>query len=263
MANESRSSADAKRARQDRVEARRQMAKDRKSAGRDAWWRRGLRIARRETGGLAVRLALPTTLRTLAASWRMEREGVEHFEAAIAGEGFLAAMWHGRMLAPLPVHRGRGIGVLVSPSRDGALVELVLRRFGYRVIRGSSSKGAPRALREMREQLAGGGSVVITPDGPRGPRHSVNVGLAWLARETGLPILPVGVACESAWRLKSWDRFMIPKPRARVAVVYQELQRIAPTADDAELERVTARIRDLLFEAERQGFERLGSPPDW
>jgi hypothetical protein len=245
-----------------RAEARRRDTAERDRRGRNAPWRRRFRIVRRRVGDFLLWLLAPALLRALAWSWRVERHGVEHL-AAVESGGFLAAMWHGRMLPPLPLHRGRGIGVLVSPSDDGSLVAKLLERFGYRVIRGSSNKRGARALRDMRNRLESGGSVVITPDGPRGPRHSMNTGLAWLARETGLPILTVAVASDRAWRLRSWDRFLIPKPRARVAVRYGAPVRVPDGASDAELERVTEAVRAQLLDDERSELERLGQTPDW
>lgn len=239
------------------------MADARRREGRDAPWRRAWRVLRRESAGVLARAALPAGLRLLARSWRTGCEGRRTFEAALRDGPLLVAMWHGRMLAPLPAHAGRGIGVLVSPSREGELVETILRKFGYRVIRGSSSRYGARALREMRSVLDHSGAVVITPDGPRGPRHSMNVGLAWLARETGAPIMPVGIACDRAWRLASWDRFTIPKPRARVQVVYGDTLEVAEDATDEELETSAAEVRRRLLEAEAAGFAALRCEPDW
>ncbi|MCA8955781.1 MAG: lysophospholipid acyltransferase family protein [Planctomycetes bacterium] len=186
-------------------------------------------------------------LRGLRASWHVERIGYEHFTDARCGDGFLIAIWHGDMLAPLPLHTRMGISVLVSPSGDGALVKMVLERFGYRVIRGSSNRGSARALREMRAHLRDHGAVVITPDGPRGPRHSMNLGLGWLARETGCPIVSIRVECDRAWHLRSWDHFAVPKPRARIRLHYTAALHVPPDADDAALEVVTERIRQNLL----------------
>lgn len=251
---------DARTVRSQRADTRRELAAARQRAGRNAWWRRGFRKLRRGLGGITTRLLLPAFLRALGSTWRVRRIGVENLERARAGDGFLAAMWHGDMLAPLPIHRRMGVGVLVSPSGDGELVRLVLERFGYAVIRGSSSKGSARALRAMKAHLGAGGSVVITPDGPRGPRQTMNLGLAWLARETRCPILPLRVECDRAWRLKSWDRFQIPKPWARVTIEYGELLEVSPAADDDELERATELIRTRLQERSGESW-RLGSAP--
>ncbi len=193
----------------------------------------------------------------------MERLGWKNLEQAWSTTGVLVAMWHGRMLPALPIHKNMDAQVLVSPSDDGALVQTMLKRFHCHVIRGSTSKQGTRALREMREHLGQGQTVVITPDGPRGPRHSMNTGMAWLARETGLPILCLGVAADRAWRLRSWDRFMIPKPRARVVFTYSEPVKVAPDAGEEKLERMTEWIHTTLLHDEARAFERLGVERDW
>ena len=109
----------------------------------------------------------------------------------------------------------------------------------------------------MNELLAGGGQLVVTPDGPRGPRHTMNSGAAWLARATGAPILPVGVAVSRAWRLHSWDRFTIPKPFARLVVCYGDPVTVAADAADAALEEVAQQLRTTLLADERAGFAQL------
>ena len=168
------------------------------------------------------------------------------------------------MLPALPYHRDRNWHVLVSPSDDGGLVKILLERYGCVVVRGSSSRGGSRAARQMLEAIGELGTVVaITPDGPRGPRHSMNPGLAWLARETGRPIVPLGVTCDRAWRLeRSWDRFLIPRPRARLAFVYGEPVRVAADATENDLELATETVRTRLMEAERAGFDHLGIQGD-
>jgi lysophospholipid acyltransferase (LPLAT)-like uncharacterized protein len=242
---------------------RRQVTADRTRAGRDAPWRRRWRILRRRAGGLLLPLAAPPLLRALSATWRVRRLGQDRLDAVRSGPGFLASLWHGRMLPALALHRGHGLHVLVSPSDDGGLVSGLLRRFGYHVLRGSTSKGGVQAMRAMRGLVRGGAGVVITPDGPRGPLHAMNVGLAWLSRETGMPILPTGLGCDRAWRLRSWDRFLIPKPRARVVVAYGEPCTVPPDASDADLDRVTEQVRAQMLALEEAAFRELGVPRDW
>lgn len=171
-------------------------------------------------------------------------------------------MWHGRMIVPVAQFRGRGIHVLVSPSEDGDLSERLLESFGYQVLRGSSSRGGARALREMLGILDAGGAIVITPDGPRGPMHTVNAGLAWMARATGRPIIPTGIAADRAWRLKSWDRFTIPKRRARIAITFGEPIHVPRDANEADLARTTDFVRTRILECERESYGRLGVEPD-
>src|SRR6185295_10056267 len=96
----------------------------------------------------------------------------KRFDDACTLPDFIACCWHGRMLPAIALHAHRGLTVLVSPSDDGDLVVPILRRRGYRVIRGSTNRQGARALQEMLAQLSEGGGLVLTPDGPRGPRHS-------------------------------------------------------------------------------------------
>jgi len=215
-------------------------------------------MARRRAGATALHLFAPTVLRLMARTWRTDVLGAEHLESTAAHPGRLLALWHGRMLVPFHHHRGADMCVLVSPSDDGSLVTSLLERFGQRVVRGSSNKSSARALRSLLGELKAGGSVVITPDGPRGPRHSMNPGLAWLARATGFPVLPCGFVCDRAWTLRSWDRFTIPKPWARLALVYAEPLFVAAEGGEAELASATAEIKRRMLDAEERGFRHLG-----
>ena len=222
-----------------------------------------MRVARRKLGGILLPSLGPTVLRLLAGSWKVERVGVENFEEVLRDEGRLATLWHGRMLLPLVAHRDLGMSVLVSPSEDGTLTTTLLEKFGYGVVRGSSNRNPARAIREMLGRLKAGSTTVITPDGPRGPRHSVNLGPAWMARATGFPILPSGLVADRAWRLKSWDAFTIPKWGARVVIRYGTPIRIARDASDEELARVTEEIRTRMIALEEEACAHLGVERDW
>lgn len=211
---------------------------------------------------MALKVFAPTLLRGLARTWRTEVVGQEHYDAAGKDRGFLLALWHGRMLVPFHHHRGRNMCVLVSPSDDGSLVTGMLARFGHRAIRGSTNKASAQALRAMLTELRDGSAIVITPDGPRGPQHTTNLGLAWLARATGHPVLPCGFVCDRAWHLNSWDRFTIPKPRARLALVYGEPVFVGRDRSDAELQAATDEITRRMHAAEAEGFARLGVEGD-
>ncbi|MEO6594708.1 MAG: lysophospholipid acyltransferase family protein [Planctomycetota bacterium] len=225
-----------------------------------ARWRR----LRRCVGSWLLDLLGPTVLRVLALTWRVQRTGDTGRNLQASDRPWIVAMWHGRMLTlmPLAKHKGRDIGVLVSPSDDGSLATKALRNFRYRAFRGSLSRGGARSLREMSASLLAGKHLVVTPDGPRGPRHSMNVGIAWLARETGAPMLPVGAACSRAWHLHSWDRFTVPKPFARIVVCYGDPVHVATDTPDAELDGIAERLRQRLLELERSGFARLGVADD-
>jgi lysophospholipid acyltransferase (LPLAT)-like uncharacterized protein len=132
----------------------------------------------------------------------------------------LIFMWHNRMLLGLSafnrVARGVPLTVLVSASRDGAIAVAVLESFGMKSIRGSSSRRAVQATRELLQEVEAGQNVLITPDGPRGPIYSVKEGTADLTRRHAPAIHVLGIKCSNAWHLKSWDRCMIPKPFAKL-----------------------------------------------
>jgi len=211
-------------------------------------------------------------VRVLSRTWRVEVLGAENLVAGPdvpastenpGNGGRLIALWHGRMLVGLVPHRDRGWSVLVSTSDDGDLTETLLSHFGYPVVRGSTSRRGAAALRELLTRIRDGGTVIITPDGPRGPRHAMNPGLAWMSRETGLPVIPGGFVCDRAWRLSSWDRFTVPGFRARLALVYGEPVRVPAQATNAELERVSVEIRRRMLAAEERGFAHLGVERDW
>ncbi|MCC7011712.1 MAG: lysophospholipid acyltransferase family protein [Planctomycetes bacterium] len=225
--------------------------------------RRTFKRARRRLGGVLLRSVGPQALTWLSGTWKKDIAGLGHLDAALAGNGFLIAMWHGRMIVPVEAFRNCGWNVLVSPSEDGDLSEGMLQRFGFKVVRGSSSRGGARALREMLALLDTGAVVVITPDGPRGPMHSMNPGLAWMARATGRPVIPFGNAVDRAWHLGSWDRFTIPKVGARIALTYGAPIHVARTGGEEELARKTEEIRAALLALERESFARLGVEPDF
>jgi lysophospholipid acyltransferase (LPLAT)-like uncharacterized protein len=222
-----------------------------------------VRKVSRKIGGVLLPVLAPGILRTLSSTWRVERLGAEHYDAWVAQPGRLGTLWHGRMLVALPAHRNTNLRVLVSPSQDGSLITMLLRSFGYGTVRGSSNKNPATAVRGMLTDLRQGGSIVITPDGPRGPRHSIHASTAWMARETGFPVLPCGFVCDRAWHFSSWDRFTIPKIGARIALVYGEPLSVDQDADDAEVQRATDEIKRRMVDAERRGFEHLGKAPDW
>lgn len=203
-------------------------------------------------------------LGTLAGTWRLTILGAENLSSSSTGsKGHFIALWHGRMLLGLAHHASRNWWVLVSDHQDGDISQALLEQFGYRVVRGSSTRGGARAVRQMLTILDEGAVVVITPDGPRGPRHSIKHGVVWLARATGYPIVPVGFACDRAWRTKGWDRFTIPKPWARVVMVYGAPIRVERSVDEDGLTAATASLREALLGAEERAFDHLREARDW
>jgi len=174
------------------------------------------------------------------------------------------AVWHGRIMivpwlnARLRRREGaRRVCVLASRSRDGQLMADFARRFDLDVVRGSSSRGGFEALRELARTLRAGEDVAMVPDGPRGPARRLQGGIVALAATTGAPIVPVGVAARPARRLGSWDRFMIPIPFARCALVVGDLVEVK-RHDDRESAR--ARVERALDEATEAADALVGAP---
>ncbi len=167
------------------------------------------------------RLALRILLRLLAATWRIDVVGGEHLASTRrAGGGFVFALWHRTLLPLLWWHRRQDITLLVSRHADGELLAHSATRLGYRLVRGSTTRGGAVALRAMIRTLDAGGTVAVTPDGPRGPARVVKSGVLDAARRVHAPILPVAAGASSAWELGSWDRLVIPHPFARVRIAY-------------------------------------------
>ncbi|MGD2016631.1 MAG: lysophospholipid acyltransferase family protein [Planctomycetota bacterium] len=226
--------------------------------------RRRFRDLRRRTLAPLVPFLVPALLRTLGRTWRVEIANPERREELLeAGDGCIAVLWHGRMATAAPVFAGVNTVILVSMSGDGELANTTLQRLGYRTLRGSSSRYGVRALKAMREMLRGGGAVAITPDGPRGPMHRVNRGAAFLARDSGLPILPFGFAAARAARLHSWDRFTLPLPFSRVQVVIGDPIQVDPEASDEDLREVSRGIGEAIVATEVEAAARLGVGVDW
>src|SRR5207249_1270807 len=156
------------------------------------------------------------------------------------------AVWHARVLPLAWTHRGRGIVVLVSRHRDGQLIARIIERLGFATSRGSSTRGGEEGVMDMLRQAEGGRLIGITPDGPRGPAESLKPGLVYLASRSGLPIVPIATASRRCWRLRSWDRFRVPRPFTRVLVAYGEPIPVPPGIEGETLEAWRARVESAL-----------------
>ncbi len=160
-------------------------------------------------------------------------------------------IWHDRIL-PVPhawrkiCRTPRRLSVLTSASHDGAVLAHAMSVFGIGAVRGSSSRRAVAALVGMRQALRGGSDIAVTPDGPRGPRHVMQAGVLKLAETSAAPLVPVHVECSSAWRLKTWDRFLIPKPFSRVRVIFDEALAVPAGLADDDFEAWRRRLEDIL-----------------
>jgi lysophospholipid acyltransferase (LPLAT)-like uncharacterized protein len=178
-----------------------------------------------------------------------------HDRAGIVGkpvvENYIGVLWHNRLLIfPLVLRRffpDRPGAALISASRDGDLLSDAIHRFDYDVVRGSSSKLGASGLLQLSDVLGGGRDVVITPDGPRGPAYELGPGIIFLAQKTGAPVLPMNMEYSSCWRVKSWDRFIIPKPFSKVRVIIGQPERIRSISTDQEFEAERLRVQGALM----------------
>ena len=191
------------------------------------------------------------TIHALAATWRFRVVHDEELRALrSARKPVIFAHWHGQLLPLLYHHRGEAITVLISEHADGEIIAQAAARLGYRTVRGSTSRGAARALLGLVRAVRGGSDLAITPDGPRGPARTVAPGTLIVAQRSGAPIVPVAIAVSSAWRLRSWDSFIVPKPFARITVSYGKAIYIEqPDVREALAE--SGRVASGLAEAER------------
>jgi lysophospholipid acyltransferase (LPLAT)-like uncharacterized protein len=178
-------------------------------------------------------------IRALAATWRITIRGTPPEGASVL------AFWHGEML-PVWKAFARTNGVaLTSQSKDGGLLAQLLHDWNYDVVRGSSSKGGKEALERVVE-LARERCTLITPDGPRGPRHEFKPGAVVAAQRASVPLVLCRVLCKTdkpsaVWIFeRSWDKFILPLPFARLTLVFSEPIRILPSDDvSATLQRCT------------------------
>lgn len=167
-------------------------------------------------------------------------------------EPVIFALWHNRIFSIPPIWwktggNGRKSLVLTSASKDGAILSSAMAVFGLGAIRGSSSRRAVAALIGMKRALKEGFDICITPDGPRGPRYSFHPGVIKLAESSGALIVPIHASYSSAWRLKSWDRMVIPKPFSRVRIIFDEMLVVPAKLGEAAFESRRERLQAVLL----------------
>lgn len=185
-------------------------------------------------------------IRALAGTWRMETIGGEPLaDARRRGQRVIFTLWHGELLPLLWHQRGTDVAIVISDHRDGEIIARIAESLGYATVRGSSSKGGSRALIGLMREISSGRDGAITPDGPRGPARVFAPGAAIAAFRTGALILPIRAQASRSWRLKSWDRFLVPKPFARVRVSFGPLIGVEATSARDAAEQ-SARLQELL-----------------
>lgn len=205
-------------------------------------------------------------VRHLIAYDRVNEELVEPVRAA--QRGAIGCFWHGRIALALGAwpRNSQPASMLISLSRDGQFVADAVAGHGIGLVRGSAgnpkkrskSKGGVSAFRAMADFIKGGGMMGVTPDGPRGPRMHASMGAIKLARATGAPIYAFGASARFGHLLDSWDRFFIPYPFGRGAIVWTGPILVPADADDAVLEAKRQELELLLREANYEADRMCG-----
>ena len=182
-------------------------------------------------------------VRALAITWRVDYVNRDFLRTAReARSPVIFTLWHGQLLPLLWTHRHQQVAVMISEHRDGEIIARIAAALGFRLVRGSTSRGATRALLGACQEIESGFDVAVTVDGPRGPAGVVAPGALVVAQRTGASMLPTIATATRGWRLRSWDRFLVPKPFARVTVAYGtpvrvEAGRPRDAADQVEVVR--------------------------
>jgi len=244
----------------DVVELRKEIRRDRGPGRRMTWWRRVL-------FAIIAPIAY-VLLRLVWVGYRYEILGDEKvLDLAKKNQAMVFAFWHeslltiGWYMARIKKKYGVNITFLISPSVDGEIGVRILAFFGSRAVRGSATRSGAAALRGLNGAITNdNASPGITLDGPKGPHRYCKPGAVMAARMTGVPIVPIAVAARRSWRLKSWDRHLIPRPLSKVIVAVGDPYTVPKKGEGESLEdlrsELEARVNDLVELAE----ERVVSP---
>lgn len=186
-------------------------------------------------------------LRLCRATMRIEYRGRDVLDNLRADPGhYILAFWHSRFAMMPYVYPGGRITVLSSLHRDSEILARILLRFGLDLSKGSSTRGGVAGMRDILRKVRDGFDVGFTPDGPKGPRRRVKMGVVTTARLTGLPVVPVAFSARPAWRLRSWDGTLVPRPFTRGLFLYGEPIVVPREASGEDEERWRLRLEDAL-----------------
>lgn len=213
---------------------------------------------------LFQRLVLAITPRVVWAilwlvsrTWRFEAIAEEGITPLLFGSGAgprIFCFWHQCVLPCTVYFRTTGATILISRSFDGELITRILNLFGFRAVRGSSSRGAREGLLGLKQVIESGSPAIFTADGPRGPIYQTKMGPIKLAQMTGAPIGAFHLEPEHAWTMRSWDRFLVPKPFTRICVSWAQWTRVRA---DLPTEQFELKREELNANIERARIRAL------
>lgn len=203
--------------------------------------------------------ATALTVKVLYLTVRFDIQGWERAKLeAWHGPGAIFAFWHNSLMVPLGHESRKGVKAFISSGPDGEYAARVVRSFGIGAVRGSSSRAGSAALLEAIRRSEGNGRFAVTPDGPRGPRYQFQHGTAFLASRSGIPIVPIGIALSRAWKLRSWDRFRIPKPFGRAVMIFGPPIHLSSELDREAVEEARGDLERELHRLSREAAVRAG-----
>ncbi len=207
--------------------------------------------------------AIANTLKILLRTCRWDVRDGHYWDEVQAQYGHaILAFWHESSALVNYNYRYRGFHTMTSYSYDGELAARIVRRFGNDAVRGSSSRGGSDGLKELEKVASLAPGIGLTPDGPRGPRREAKLGMAVLAARAGIPIVPHVVVPSRSKRLRSWDRFPIPKPFSRITLVCGKPIFPPPSADDREaVEAMRLQVESELNRLHTELEAELGVDP--
>jgi len=192
-------------------------------------------------------LLLRPLLRLLRASLRVEYVGDAALRAQWArGEQVILSFWHNRLLMLPVIGAGVPMCIMVSHHRDGEVATRLLAAWGVSTVRGSASRGAVGGFLRLVDAYRSGHSLAVLPDGPRGPRYVAKPGVIHLAKATGAPIYPAAYVAARAWRLKSWDRLIVPKPFGRLRIEVGTPLQVPSDSTPAQLDALRDELETRL-----------------
>lgn len=192
-------------------------------------------------------------------------EGLESYREAISQSGgkALYATWHQRMSYHFHYFGSHHPTVMISRSRDGEYAARIAAWLGFKNVRGSSTRGGLGAFKELVQVMAEGKAGGVLADGPQGPARVAKMGSVLLAQKAGVPLIPVVWGANRCWTFNSWDRYMVPKPLARVAIFFAEPIWIPLTAKGKEMETYRRLLEERLNEGARWCDEQFGPERPW
>jgi hypothetical protein len=200
-------------------------------------------------------------MRVVGLTWRFEviaEEGAIPLPHGLGAGPEIFCFWHQCVLPCALYFRRTRATILISRSFDGELITRTLECFGFRAVRGSSSRGAREGIGGLTQVIESGKPAIFTADGPLGPIYQSKMGPVRLAQRTGAPIGAFHLEPEDAWRVNSWDRFLVPKPFTRIVVSWARWTRVPAECTADELEQKRRELTAAIECARLRALEHLG-----